>query len=64
MPYTIDMASLRKSVNQATAAPTEPKEKGKVIEAAEPVNHRPNLSDIHISDAEDSYSKTALPLGM
>jgi len=39
-----DMASLRKSVNQTTVGPTDPKEKGKIIEAAEPTNYQPNLN--------------------
>ena len=31
---------------------------------AEPADRRPNLSDVHISDTEDSHSNTTLPLGI
>ena len=49
-----DMAPSRKSVNPTTVDPAAPKGKGKVIEAAEPTDRQPNLSDVHISDVEDS----------
>ena len=64
LPYMTDMILSRKSVNQATVTPADPKEKGKIIEAAEPADRRPNLFEVHISDTEDSHSNTALSLGM
>jgi len=60
----IDMAPLRKSVNQTTVDPAAPKRKGKAIEAAEPMDRPPTLSDVHISDAEDSHPNTASSLRM
>ena len=58
------MAPSRKSVNQTTVNPAALKRKGKAIEAAKPMDCRPTLSDIHISDTEDYHPNTALPLKM
>ena len=60
----IDMALSRKSANQTIVDPATLKGKGKIIEAVEPADHRPNLSDVHISDTKDSHPNTVLPLGM
>ena len=38
------------------------KRKAKVIKAAELTNRRATLSDVHISDTEDSHPNTASPL--
>jgi len=55
------MVPPRKHVSQAPAAiPASSKGKGKAVEVAEPASH-PNLSDIHIADAEDSQSSSTLP---
>ena len=56
------MAPLRNGVNQTTVDPAAPKRKGKVIEAAEPMDRRSNLSDVHIYDVEDSHPNTGSPL--
>ena len=57
------MAPPRRHVTQATVvAPLL--QKGKTIEAPDPEDRRPNLSDIHISNAEDSHSNVASPRGM
>jgi len=49
------MAPPRKNVSQAAStAPTAPKEKGKVIEAAEPASRRTNLYDVNVHDDEES----------
>ena len=58
------MTLSRKIVNQTTVASADPKRKEKIIEAAELVDRRPNLADVHISDAENSHSNTASSLGM
>jgi len=59
------MAPPRKHLTQATAAaPAAPKGKGKTVEAPKSADRRPNLSDIHIIDAEDSHSNLASPRGM
>ena len=58
------MAPLRKSVNQTIVDAPALKGKGKIIEAVEPADCRPNLSYVHISDAEDSHPNIALPLEM
>ena len=58
------MAPSRKSINQATVTFADSKEKRKIIESAKTVDCQPNLSDVHISNTEDSYSNTVLPLGM
>ena len=60
------MALPRKNVSQApvaasAAVPTLSKEKGKVVEITEPMSHHPNLSYIHITDAEDSQSTSTQP---
>ena len=53
------MAPQRKNAAQdTTIAPASPKEKGKAIEVAKPASRHPNLSDIHITDAEDSQSSS------
>ena len=51
-----------KSISQTTIDPVIPKKAAKAIEAAEPTNHRPTISDIHISDAEDSHPTVMSPL--
>ena len=56
------MAPSRKSVNQATVDSVILKKIAKAIEVAESTNHQPTLSDIHISDAEDSHPTAVLPL--
>jgi len=58
------MASSRKSVNQTSVDPVVLKRKGKVIEATEPTDRWPTLSDVHISDVEDSHLNYASPLRM
>ena len=55
------MAPSRKSVNQIMVDFVTPKRKGEVIEAAEPTDRRPTLSEVYISDAEDSHPSTTLP---
>ena len=57
------MAPPRKNVSQApavapTVVPVSSKGKEKAIEVVEPVSHHPNLSDIHIADAEYSQSSS------
>ena len=59
-----DIAPSRKSVNWTTVDPVLPKRKEKVIEAAEPTDRRPTLSDSHISHAEDSHPNTTSPFKM
>ena len=58
-----DMAPLRKSINQTTVNLAAQKGKGKIIETVEPADRRPILSDVHISDVEDSHPKTAFHSG-
>jgi len=58
------IAPSRKGVNQTLVDSVVLKRKGKVIEAAEPKDRHPTLSDIHISDTEDSHPNTASPLTM
>ena len=60
----IDMALSRKSVNRTMVDPVAPKRRDKVIEAAKPIDSRPNISDGHIFDAEVSHPNTASPLRM
>jgi len=57
-----DMTPSRKSVNQIMIDPVILKRTTKAIEAAEPMNQRPILSDIHVSDAEDSHPNVASSL--
>ena len=40
------------------------KKKGILSKRLEPTDHRPNLSNVHISDIDDSHSNTAPPRGM
>ena len=61
-PRTTDMAPLRKSVTQAIIAAPPIWREAKNNEASEHADRRPNLPDVHISDAEDSHSNTILPL--
>ena len=44
--------------------PVASNRKRKVIEAAEPTDRRPTLSDVHIFDAEDSHPNTVSPFRM
>ena len=44
--------------------PCRSKRKGKNYQSVEPEDRRPNLSDVNISDAEDSHSNIASPQGM
>ena len=46
------------------AALAASKGKRKTVEAPEPTDHRPNLSDVHISDVKYSHSNFASPRGM
>ena len=58
------MALSKKNITQATVAtPAAPKGKGKTIEVLEPADRQPNLSDVHISDADNSHSNFASPRG-
>ena len=57
-----DVAPSGKSINQTTTDPVIPKKAAKAIEAAEPTNRRPTLSDVLISDAEDSHPTVVSPL--
>ena len=56
------MAPSRKSVNRNTIDPVVPKRTTKAIEAAEPTNRRPTLSDVYISYAKDSHPTAVSPL--
>ena len=57
------MAPPRKNTSQAPAAApaTSKGKKGKLLKSSKPANHHPNLSDVHITDAEDSQSSYTLP---
>jgi len=56
------MAPPRKNISQAIAiALAFSKGKGKVVEVVEPASHYPNLSDIHIIEAEDSQFSSTSP---
>ena len=59
-----DMSPSRKSVNQTMVDLVATKRKGKAIETAELMDRQPTLSDVHISDAEDSHPNTASSLRM
>jgi len=64
LPSTTDMAPSRKSVKQTIVDPVIQKRKGEMIEAAEPMDRQPTLSDIQISNTEDSYPNITSPLKM
>jgi len=57
-----DMAPSRKSINKTTVDHVILKKAAKVIGAAEPTNCRPTLSDVHISDMDDSHPIAVSPL--
>ena len=64
-PHMIDMAPSRKNTIQVTVvAPAAPKGLGKTIDAPEPADRLHNLSNVYISDAEDSHSNSASSRGM